>query len=134
MNAASDIGRVSSVMVYGAYAWLMLSGLLQIGIDVISQHLRGVRKPGIETTLYYGLNTAYGLSQILFAALALSVAYQYGPQLLARSVGLCIGLVAAAAWLAFCLAFIAYPHPRTTVAVFALLLVVAAFTASANSR
>lgn len=129
MNPLSNIGRVSTVLLYVAYSWLMLSGLLQIGIDVISQHLRGVRKPGIETTLYYGLNTAYGLSQILFAALALHVTYQFGPQLLSRSIGLCIGLVAAAAWLAFCVAFIAYPHPRMTVVVFALLLAIAAFTA-----
>ncbi len=129
MNLLTDIGRVSSVPLYCAYSWLMLSGLLQIGIDVVSQHLRGKRKPGVETTLYYGLNTAYGLSQILFAALALYVTYQYGPQLLARSIGLCIGLVAAAAWLAFCFAFIAYPPPRMTVVAFALLLVIAAFTA-----
>jgi len=129
MNLPSHIGRASAVFLYSAYSWLMLSGLLQIGIDVVSQHLRGTRKPGVETTLYYGLNTAYGLSQILFAALALYVTYQYGALLLARSTGLCIGLLAAAAWLAFCFTFITYPHPRMTVAVFALLLAVAAFTA-----
>ncbi len=33
------------------------------------------------------------------------------------------------AWLAFRVAFIAYPHPRMTVVVFVLLLAFAAFTA-----
>ena len=129
MSWLAEPGRAPSLLLYCAYSWLMLSGVLQIGIDVISQHLRGKRVPGLETTLYYGLNTAYGLSQILFAALALYVTYQHGAQLLSRSVGLYLGLVAGIAWLAFCFAFIAYPHPRTTVAVFLALLVLAAIAA-----
>lgn len=38
-------------LLYGAYGWLLVSGLLQFGIDVVSQAIRGKRIPGPETTL-----------------------------------------------------------------------------------
>jgi hypothetical protein len=33
-------------------------------IDVLSGYLRGKRPPGPETTLFYGMHTAYGLGQM----------------------------------------------------------------------
>ncbi len=104
-----------------------MSGLLQFGIDVVSQAVRGKRVPGPETTLYYGLNTAYALSQVLFAVLAL-FAIQQGLLALGRWPGVLLGLIAAAAWLALCFRFLEYPQPRATVLVFVALLLGVAFT------
>ncbi len=119
--------RLHLGLLYSAYSWLLLSGLLQFGIDVVSQAIRGKRIPGPETTLYYGLNTAYALSQILFAVLAL-FAIQQGLDALGRWPGVLLGLIAAAAWLAFCFRFLEYPQPRATVLVFVALLLGVAFT------
>jgi hypothetical protein len=58
-------------LLYAAYGWLLLGGTLQFVIDVVAQYARGKRPPGTAATLYYGLNSAYALSQILFAVLAL---------------------------------------------------------------
>ena len=119
--------RLHLGLLYSAYSWLLLSGLLQFGIDVVSQAIRGKRIPGPETTLYYGLNTAYALSQILFAVLAL-FSIQQGLDALGRWPGVLLGLIAAAGWLAFCFRFLEYPQPRATVLVFVALLLGVAFT------
>jgi hypothetical protein len=65
------------IFLYTAYGWLLLGGTLHFFIDVVSQYWRGKRVPGPEATLYYGLNSAYALGQILFAILALLVIRQY---------------------------------------------------------
>ena len=127
MQSLQHGGRLHARLLYSAYGWLLLSGLLQFSIDVVSQVLRGKRVPGPETTLYYGLNTAYALSQILFAVLAL-FAIQQGFNALGRWPGVSLGLIASAAWLALCFRFLEYPQPRATVLVFAALLLGAAFT------
>ena len=119
--------RLHAGLLYGAYGWLLLSGLLQFSIDVVSQAVRGKRVPGPETTLYYGLNTAYALSQVLFAVLAL-FAIRRGLDALGRWPGILLGLIAAAAWLALCFRFLEYPQPRATVLVFVALLLGVAFT------
>ena len=111
----------------GAYGWLLVTGLLQFGIDVISQAVRGKRIPGPETTLYYGLNTAYALSQVLFAVLAL-FAIHHGLSALGRWPGIWLGLAAAAAWLGVCFRFLDYWQPRATVLLFVAVLLGAAFT------
>lgn len=111
---------------YAAYIWLLLSGLLQFGIDVVSQYVRGRRVPGPETTLYYGLNTAYALGQVLVALLALLI-LQSGSTLLERWPGMILGFGAAAAWLAICFLFIEYPQPRIIMAIFVALLACATF-------
>jgi hypothetical protein len=49
-----------------AFGWLTLTGTLHFAIDVLSQYLRGKRVPGPETTLYYRLNSAFALGQVLF--------------------------------------------------------------------
>jgi len=115
------------LLLYGAYSWLLLSGLLQIGIDVVSQHLRGKRAPGPATTLYYGMNSAYSVSQILFSVLAL-FAIRQGMTAMGQWSGVLLGLLAASTWLVLAILFLQYPQPRMTVALFAALLVAVAFT------
>ena len=127
MQALQQGGKLHAELLYGAYSWLLLSGLLQFGIDVVSQVLRGKRVPGPDTTLYYGLNTAYALSQVLFAVLAV-FAIKQGLTSLGSWPGVSLGLIAAAAWLALCFRFLEYPQPRATLLVFVALLLGAAFT------
>ena len=119
--------RFHRPLLYGAYSWLLVSGFLQIAIDVVSQHLRGKRVPGTETTLYYGLNSTYGVSQILFALLAL-FAIRQGATAIGQWSGVFLGLVAASSWFVLSLLFLEYPQPRITVALFAALLLGAAVT------
>ena len=119
-------GNLHSSLLYGAYGWLLLSGTLQFAIDV-GQYARGKRPPGAATTLYYGLNSAYALSQALFAALAL-LAISQGLIILGRWPGLILGFLAALSWLAICVLFLEYRQPRMTVALFAALLATAALT------
>lgn len=114
-------------LLYAAYGWLLLSGTLHFAIDVVRQYTRGKRLPGHATTLYYGLNSAYALSQILFAALAL-LAISQGLSILGRWPGLSLGFLAALSWLAICALFLEYRQPRMTVGLFAALLAVAALT------
>ena len=112
---------------YGAYGWLLFSGFVHFGIDVVSHYVRGKRPPGPQATLYYGLNTAYALGQVLFAVLALLL-LQSGNPLLGQWPGLTLGFSAAAAWLAISLLFIEYPQPRIIMAIFAMMLAAAAVT------
>ena len=114
-------------LLYAAYGWLLVSGTLQFGIDVVAQYMRGKRPPGTATTLYYGLNSAYALSQILFAALALLVLSQ-GLAVLGRWPGLMLGFLAASSWMAICVFFLEYWQPRMTVALFVVLLTAAVLT------
>jgi len=114
-------------LLYGAYGWLLLSGILHFGIDVTSQYLRGKRAPGRETTLYYGLNTAYALGQVVFALLALLVV-RNGGVFMGQWSGLTLGLVAAVGWLIIGFVFLEYREPRIIMAVFVALLVGVAVT------
>ena len=116
-----------SAFLYGAYGWLLLSGSLHFGVDVLLQRFRGKRAPGIATTLHYGLNTSYALSQVLFAALALHL-LMHGQFMLARGFGLMLGFIAAAAWFSITVLFMEYHQPRVAVAIFAALLVGAALS------
>jgi hypothetical protein len=109
------------VLAYIAFTWLTLAGTLHFAVDVVAQYARGKRVPGAETTLYYGLNTAYALGQVLFGLLGLLVAR--------RAIGLLrewpARLVCAAAaigWFAVALTFIEYPQPRVTMGAFGVLL------------
>jgi len=100
---------------------------LHFGIDVVAQFMRGKRPPGAATTLYYGLTSAYALSQILFGALAL-LALSQGLAALGRWPGLTLGFLAASSWMAICVLFLEYWLPRMTVALFVVLLTAAALT------
>jgi hypothetical protein len=88
-------------LLYAAYSWVLPSGTLQFAIDVVGQYARGKGPPGAATTLYYGLSSAYALSQVLFAALAL-LALSQGLIILRRWPGLTLGFLAASNWLAIC--------------------------------
>lgn len=127
MNIFDRAERLHGPLLYAAYSWLLLSGLLHIAIDVVSQYARGKRPPGPATTLYYGLNSSYGVSQILFAALALFV-IRHGVTAMGEWSGLALGLLAACAWFALSVLFLEYTQPRMTVALFAALLVGVALT------
>ena len=119
--------RFHGVLLRAAYSWLLLSGLLHFGIDVVSQYLRGKRVPGPATTLYYGLNSAYALGQVVFAVLALFAISQCMTAM-GRWPGLVLGLLAASAWFTISFLFLEYSQPRMTVALFAALLIGAALT------
>ncbi len=56
--------HIRTRFLYAAYGWLLLGGVLHFSIDVVAQYLRGKRAPGPQTTLFYGLNTAYALGHI----------------------------------------------------------------------
>lgn len=64
-------------LIYAAYGWLALSGTLHFVVDVVSQHLRGKRTASLETTLYYGLNSAFSLGQVAFGLLGLFLAWRH---------------------------------------------------------
>lgn len=127
MHLFHNVNRLHDRLLYGAYSWLLLSGLLHFGIDVVSQYLRGKRAPSPATTLYYGLNSTYAVSQILFAVLAL-FAIRQGVTAMGQWPGIALGLLAACAWFVLSLLFLEYTQPRMTVALFAALLVGAALT------
>jgi hypothetical protein len=98
-------------LLYAAYGWLLLAGVLHFAIDAVSQYLRGKRVPGPEATLYYGLNTTYAMGQVLFALLAL-LAIRKGLAVMGQWPGVTVGLTAAADWLAIGIAFLEYREPR----------------------
>ncbi len=115
------------VLLYVAYGWLTLGGTLHLAIDVVSQYLRGKRAPGPETTLYYGLNTAFALGQILFGIAALIVARR-AIELLDGWPLVALSLFAALAWFAFAVYFLEYKEPRFMVATYGVLVLAAAVT------
>jgi hypothetical protein len=79
----------------------------------------------VDTTLYFGLHSAYTLGQLLFAVVALLL-IRNGVPFFGEWPGLILGFTAAAAWLAICVAFISYREPRIVVGLFAILLAGAA--------
>jgi hypothetical protein len=115
------------IFLYAAYGWLLLGSTLHFCIDVVSQYWRGRRTPGVETTLYYGLHSAYTLGQVLFALVALLL-IRRGVPFFDEWQGWALGYAAAAAWLTICFAFVEYREPRIVVGLFAVLLAGAAFT------
>jgi hypothetical protein len=128
MNYFSSHSRLHSQLLVGAYSWLTFSAFLHFAIDVVSQYVRGKRLPGPATTLYYGLNCTYAVSQVLFAALALLAIHQ-GMTSMGHWPGITLGLIAACAWFGLSWMFLGYWQPRMAVLVFATLLVGAAVTA-----
>ena len=115
-------------LVYAAYGWLTFGGTMHFLVDVLSQYVRGKRAPGPETTLFYGLNTAYALGQVVFGVIGLVVARQALP-LLGQWPAIAVTLAATAAWLAFGFVFIEYWEPKVVIALFGVLAIAAAVTA-----
>lgn len=112
---------------YAAYGVLFATGVLHFIIDVISQYVRGVRAPSPETTLYYGLHSAYSLGQVVFGLLAILVVHS-GSRLMSQPVGLALGFIALAGWFVICLLFVEYTPPKINLAIVAALLVAAVAT------
>ena len=115
------------IFLYAAYGSLTLGGTMHYIIDVVSHHLRGKRVPGPETTLYYGINTAYALGQVLFGIVGLLLISK-APTLLTQWPMVSLSLAAAAGWMAICLFFFEYKEPRIGVVIFAALILAAFFT------
>ncbi|MFS0723569.1 hypothetical protein [Paenibacillus sp. 1P07SE] len=107
-----------------AYSWLILSGAMLFIVDVLSQHIRGKRIPSIETTYYYGMNTAFALGEILFGLFGLILVMQ-APTLLAQWPAVALTIAAAVLWLAISVTFLPYTEPKIISAVFVLLVIAA---------
>jgi hypothetical protein len=122
------LALMHKALVYLAYGFLALSGTLHFAIDVVSQYLRHKRAPGPETTLYFGLNTAYALGQILFGVLALVVARRAMP-ILSSWPAVTLSVVAGVCWLAFSFVYLEYREPRYIMGMFLVLLLAAVLTA-----
>jgi hypothetical protein len=116
------------IFIFAAFGWLTLTGALHFIIDVVSQYLRGKRLPGPETTLYFGLNTAYALGQVMFGLLGLWVAWQ-ALDVLGQWPAMALCLAATIAWLVFSFVFLGYREPKFMIAIFGVLIVAAALTA-----
>ncbi|MFW2489714.1 hypothetical protein ACN077_14260 [Clostridium chromiireducens] len=117
------------ILIYATYGWLTFGGIMHILVDVVSQYLRKTRLPSAETTLYWGLNIAYGFGQIVFGLLALLVA-RYSFEVLKQWPAITISFLAAGAWLVFGFFFIEYGEPKIMILIFIILLIAA--TISAN--
>lgn len=116
-----------TALLYGAYGWLTLAGLLHFVIDVVSQHLRGKHPPGIETTLYYGLHSAFSLGQVTLGLLGLVLASR-AASILGSMPALAISLAAGLCWIAIGFLFMPYWQPRFNAAVFCVLILAALAT------
>ncbi len=114
-------------IVYAAYGWLALTGILHFAVDVVSQHLRGKREPGLETTLYYGLNSAFSLGQVAFGLLGLFLAWR-AMNLLTETPVLILSVAAALGWLTITFLFMTYWEPKFNIGIFCVLIVAAAMT------
>lgn len=114
-------------LLYGAFGFLLFSGVMHFAVDVVHQYLRGARAAGTETTYYFGMHSAFALGQVAFGILAILLVNS-GSDLLSRLPGQVLGFAVAAGWLAICLAYIEYIPPRVNVAIFIALLAGAAAT------
>jgi hypothetical protein len=119
---------MNKVLFYAAYGWLAFVGIMHIVVDVVLQYLRKARLPSAETTLYWGLNIAYGSGQIVFGLLALLVA-RNSFEVLKQWPAITLSFLAAAAWLAFGFFFIEYREPKIMILIFIILLAAATMSA-----
>ncbi|MFD1034789.1 hypothetical protein ACFQ15_09010 [Sphingomonas hankookensis] len=111
-------------LTYAAFGWLTLTGTAHFAIDVVSQHLRGKHLPGPETTLYYGLHSAFAMGQVLFGLMCLWAARRE-PELLRDPWVAALAVAGGAAWLALTFLAMSYREPRINVAIFVALLLAA---------
>lgn len=115
------------LLIHAAYGSLVLGGVMHFIIDVVSHHLRGKRIPGPETTLYYGINSAYALGQVLFGLSGLLL-IRKAPDVANQWPMVALSLAAAVGWMAICLLFFEYKEPRVGVVIFAVMILAAFFT------
>lgn len=118
---------MQKILIYATYGWLTFGGTMHILVDVVLQYLRKARVPSAETTLYWGLNIAYGLGQIAFGLLALLVA-RYSLEVLKQWPAITLSFFAAGAWLAFGFFFIEYREPKIMILIFIILLIAVAMS------
>jgi hypothetical protein len=114
-------------LIYAAYGWLVLTGTLHFCIDVVSQYVRGKRLPSAETTLYYGLNSAFALGQLCFGLLGVLIAWR-SITLLSEWPIIGLSIAAALGWLLVTFLFMDYKEPRFNAAVYGVLIIAAALT------
>ncbi|AKT38520.1 hypothetical protein [Chondromyces crocatus] len=114
-------------LLHAAYGWLTLTGVMHFVIDVVSQHLRGKHVPGTETTLYYGVHSAFALGQTVFGLLGLWLTFRARDVLSELPVVL-LSLIATVGWLAVAVLFMEYWQPRFNAVFFGLLIVAGALT------
>ena len=112
------------ILIYATYGWLIFGGIMHIFVDVVLQYLRKVRLPSAETTLYWGINTAYGLGQIVFGLLALLVA-RHAFKIMEQWPAITLSFLAGVAWLVFGFFFIEYREPKIIISIFIILLIAA---------
>lgn len=114
-------------VIYAAYGWLALTGVLHFSVDVVSQYVRGTRAPGLETTLYYGLNSAFSLGKVAFGLLGLYLAWR-AMDLVSEAPVLVLSIAAAFGWLAITFLFIEYWQPKLNAGIFCALILAAFMT------
>ena len=107
-------------LVHAAYGWLLVTGVLHFSIDVVSHLLRHKHPPGTETTLYYGLNSAFALGQVTLGGVGLLLALQAVPVVSQWPMKV-LALGAGLGWLAIAWVFMAYTEPKVNAGVFCLL-------------
>lgn len=112
-------------LAYLAFGWLTLIGVLHFVIDVVAQHMRGKRIPGLATTLYYGMHTAYAFSEVLVGIMGILIARR-AISLLGEWQFLAFFGLAAAGWIVFGFRFDEYREPKINVGIFVVLLIASA--------
>ena len=114
-------------IVFTAFGVLTLFGTAHFLIDVVSQHFRGLHRPGPTTDLYYGLHSAYGLGQAAFGTMGLYIAWRAMPMMHEASL-LMLALLAGLGWLGICFFFVEYTQPRFAISLYCALITMAMFT------
>lgn len=115
---------MAKYLTFAAFGWLTLTGLLHFAVDVVSQYWRGKHPPGPQTTLYYGLNSAFALGQVLFGLMCLWAATRQ-PGLLRDPAIVLLSMAGAAAWLTLTLTTMEYWEPKLNAGIFVVLLAAA---------
>jgi hypothetical protein len=98
-------------LVHATYGWLLVTGVLHFCIDVVSHALRHKHSPGPEATLYYGLNSAFALGQVVLGSAGLLLVLQAVPAMSQWPMKV-IALAAGLGWLAITSAPWTTPSPR----------------------
>jgi hypothetical protein len=113
-------------LLFAAFGWLAFSGIMHFAIDVVSHALQGRHPPGRETTLYYGLQSAFALGKAAFGLLGVLLAWR-APLVAGSAPVMSLSLLAGAAWLTIAFLFIDYRQPQFAAAMFLFLLIAATF-------
>lgn len=71
----------------------------------------------METTLYYGLNSAFSLGQVAFGLLGLFLAWR-AMNLLSETPALILSIAAGLGWLAMTFLFMKYWEPKLNIGIF----------------